>query len=44
MHVLHNRLVAPGPEFADCCRNHIQAAPAPGDLQQVNCPSTERAR
>ena len=38
MHVLHNRLVAPGVKLADCCRDHVQAAPAAGDLEQVNCP------
>jgi hypothetical protein len=38
MHVLHNRLVAPGAKLADCCRNHVQAAPAAGDLEQVNGP------
>ena len=38
MHVLHNRLLAPGVELADGCRNHVQAAPAAGHLEQVNCP------
>ena len=38
MHVLGNWLLAPGAEFADGCRNHVKAAPAAGDLQQVNCP------
>ena len=38
MHVLHNRLVAPGAKLADCCGNHVEAAPAAGYLEQVNCP------
>ena len=38
MHVLHNRLLAPGAELADGCRNHVQAAPAARHLEQVNCP------
>jgi hypothetical protein len=38
MHVLHNRLVAPGAKLADCCRYHVQAAPAARYLEQVNCP------
>ena len=36
MYVLYNRLVAPGAEFADGCRNHVEAASAAGDLEQVN--------
>jgi hypothetical protein len=27
MHVLGDRLVAPGAELADCGRNHVEAAP-----------------
>src|SRR5688572_16216221 len=38
MHVLHSRLVAPGAKLADCCGNHVEAASAAGDLEQVNCP------
>ena len=38
MHVLYNRLVAPGAKLADGCRNQVEAAPAAGDLEQVNCP------
>ena len=38
MHVLDNWLLAPGAEFADGCRNHVKAAPAAGDLEQVNGP------
>jgi hypothetical protein len=38
VHVLHNRFVAPGAELADGCRNHVQAAPTAGDLEQVHCP------
>jgi hypothetical protein len=38
MHVLHSRLVPPGAKLADCCGNHVEAAPAAGDLKQVNCP------
>ena len=38
MHVLRNRLVAPGAELADGCRNHVEAAPAAGYLEQVDCP------
>src|SRR4029453_16629618 len=38
MHVLDNRLVAPGMELADGCGNHVEAAPAAGDLDQVNGP------
>jgi hypothetical protein len=37
MHVLHNWLVAPGAKLADGCGNHVEAAPAAGDLEQVNC-------
>ena len=38
MHVLHNRLLAPGAKLADGCRDHVQAAPAARHLEQVNCP------
>ena len=38
MDVLGNWLLAPGAEFADGGRNHVQAAPAAGYLEQVNCP------
>jgi hypothetical protein len=38
MHVLHNRLVAPGAELADCCRNHVEATAATGYFEQVDCP------
>ena len=38
MHVLHNRLLVPGAELADCRRNHVEAAPASGYLEQVNGP------
>jgi hypothetical protein len=38
MHVLHHRLVAPGAKLADCCRHHVEATSAAGDLEQVNCP------
>jgi hypothetical protein len=38
MYVLHNRLVAPGAKLADGSGHHVQAAPAAGYLEQVNCP------
>src|SRR5829696_6882331 len=38
MHVLHNRLVPPGAKLADCSGDHVEAAPAAGDLEQVNGP------
>ena len=38
MHVLHSRLVLPGAKLADCSGNYVQAAPAAGDLEQVDCP------
>ena len=38
MHVLGNRLVAPGAKLADGCRDHVEAASAAGDLEQVNGP------
>jgi hypothetical protein len=38
MHVLYNRLLAPGMKFADGCGNHVEAAPAAGYLEQVNGP------
>jgi hypothetical protein len=38
MHVLGNWLLAPGAQFADGCRNHVQATPAAGYLKQVNGP------
>ena len=38
IHVLRKRLVAPGAELADCCRNHVKAATTARDLQQINCP------
>jgi hypothetical protein len=38
IHVLRKRLVAPGAELADRCRNHVQAAPTAGYLEQVDCP------
>ena len=31
MHVLHDRLVAPGAELADCCRDHVEATAAAGN-------------
>ena len=37
MHVLRNGLLAPGAEFADGYGDHVEAAPAAGDLEQVNC-------
>jgi hypothetical protein len=42
MHVLHNRLLAPRMELADGCRNHVEAAPAEGYLEQVNGPVRSR--
>ena len=36
MHVLHYRLLAPGMKLADCCGNHVEAAPAAGYLEQIN--------
>jgi hypothetical protein len=38
VHVLHNRLLAPGAKLANCCRNHVEAAPAAGYLEQINGP------
>ena len=38
MHVLHNWVVAPGVELADCCGNHVDATAAAGYLEQVDCP------
>jgi hypothetical protein len=38
VHVLHNRLVPPGVKLADGCGNHVEAAPAARDLEQVNGP------
>ena len=38
MHVLDSLLLAPGAEPADGCRYDVEAAPAAGDLDQVNGP------
>jgi hypothetical protein len=38
MHVLHNRLLAPGMEFAVGCGNHVETTAAAGYLEQVNGP------
>ena len=38
VHVLHNRLVAPGVKLTDGCGNHVEAAPAARYLEQVNGP------
>ena len=38
MHVLDNRLLAPGAKLADGCRNHVEVASTAGDLEQVNGP------
>ena len=37
VHVLHNRLVAPGAKLADGRGDHVEAASAAGDLEHVNC-------
>jgi hypothetical protein len=37
MHVLDNRLVAPGAKLADGSGHHVEAASAAGDLEQLNC-------
>ena len=38
MHVLDNRLVAPGAKLADGSGHHVEAAAAAGHLEQVNGP------
>jgi hypothetical protein len=38
MHVLDNRLVAPGAKLADGSGHHVEAAAAAGYLEQVNGP------
>ena len=38
MHVLDNRLVAPGAKLADGSVDHVEAAAAAGYLEQVNGP------